>query len=180
MGTILAVLLLVGMSSAASGSVFLKNGTEIAGERAYQTILEDPNTPAEPFSIQFFYNTHCGACHYALAFLDEYRSTHPHLVIEYHDLYNNTENRDLFEAYKKEYNRTYASVPIIFMGNAVLEGSDAIKDNFEPLVNGYAAINQNGSVQTNDTQFGRIGEFGAGIIEWIVRLFVSPETPRSS
>jgi hypothetical protein len=68
-----------------SGSVYLKNGSEITGERAYQSILEDPNTTAGPLSIQFFYNAHCSACHYALTYIDEYRSTHPHLVTEYHE-----------------------------------------------------------------------------------------------
>ncbi len=141
---IIAVILLTCLTGPASGSVYLKNGTEISEDTAYITILQDPNSTAEILSIQFFYNIHCGACHSAIAYLDEYRSANPGIVISYHDLFNSTENRELFENSKAEYNRQYASVPIIFMGNAVLEGDYAIRTNFEPLVSGYEKLNQKG------------------------------------
>lgn len=141
---IITVILLTCLTGPASGSVYLKNGTEISEDTAYITILQDPNTTAEILSIQFFYNIHCGACHSAIAYLDEYRSANPGIVISYHDLFNSTENRELFENSKAEYNRQYASVPIIFMGNAVLEGDYAIRTNFEPLVSGYEKLNQKG------------------------------------
>jgi Acetylglutamate kinase len=141
---IVVVILLTCLTGSASGSVYLKNGTEISEDTAYITILQDPNTTTETLSIQFFYNIHCGACHSAIAYLDEYRSANPGIVISYYDLFNSTENRELFEKCKAEYNRQYASVPIIFMGNAVLEGDYAIRTNFEPLVSGYEKLNQKG------------------------------------
>lgn len=132
------------ITAAVSGSVYLKNGTEITEDNAYITILQDQNTTSENFSITFFYNTHCGACHTAMSYLDDYQELNPGVVISYYDLFNSTENRELFEGIKKEYNRQYASVPIIFMGNAVLEGAGAIRTNFEPLVSGYAGKNSPG------------------------------------
>jgi len=137
-------MLLGSLTGPICGSVYIRNGTEISEDAAYLTILQDGNTTAENLSIQFFYNTHCGACHSALAFLEKYRSENPGIVIAYHDLFNSTENRELFETYKAQYNRQYAAVPVIFMGNAVLEGTYAIEENFEPLVKGYAELNTKG------------------------------------
>lgn len=127
-----------------SGSVYLKNGSEMSEDSAWETILQDCNTTAEPLSINFFYNTHCGACHSATAYLDEYLKENPGIVIYSYDLFNNSGNRELFETFKAEYNRQYASVPIIFMGNAVLEGNDIIRSNLDPLLRGYAALHQRG------------------------------------
>jgi len=141
---ILILMLLGSLTGPICGSVYIMNGTEISEDAAYLTILQDVNTTAENLSIQFFYNTHCGACHSALAFLEKYRSENPGIVIAYHDLFNSTENRELFETYKAQYNRQYAAVPVIFMGNAVLEGTYAIEENFEPLVKGYAELNTKG------------------------------------
>lgn len=141
---IIVLVLLGSLTGPACGSVYLRNGTEISEDAAYLTILQDVNTTAENLSIQFFYNTHCGACHSALAFLEKYQSDNPGIVIAYHDLFNSTENRELFENYKAQYNRQYAAVPVIFMGNAVLEGTYAIEENFEPLVKGYAELNTKG------------------------------------
>ena len=141
---IAALILLVCLTGMASGSVYLKNGTEISEDTAAITILQDANTTAETLSIQFFYNTHCGACHSAMAYLEEYLGTNPGVIIAYHDLFNSTENRELFEGYKAEYNRQYAAVPVIFMGNAVLEGDYAIRTNLDPLVRGYAELNTKG------------------------------------
>ena len=128
---IAALILLVCLTGMASGSVYLMNGTEISEDTAAITILQDVNTTAETLSIQFFYNTHCGACHSAMAYLEEYLGTNPGVIIAYHDLFNSTENRELFEGYKAEYNRQYAAVPVIFMGNAVLEGDYAIRTNLD-------------------------------------------------
>lgn len=141
---ITALILLVCLTGMVSGSVYLKNGTEIIEETAAITILQDANTTAETLSIQFFYNIHCGACHSAIAYLEEYLGANPGVIIAYHDLFNSTENRELFENYKTEYNRQYAAVPIIFMGNAVLEGDYAIRTNLDPLVKGYAELNTKG------------------------------------
>lgn len=141
---IIVLVLFSCIAGPACGSVYLKNGTEIGEDTAYITILQDPNTTAEPVTVHFFYNTHCGACHSSLSFLDEYRKTNPDIVITYYDLFNSTENRELFEGLKAEYNRQYASVPIIFMGNAVLEGNYAIRTNLDPLVKGYAELNGKG------------------------------------
>ncbi|NLV26110.1 MAG: cytochrome c biogenesis protein CcdA [Methanomicrobiales archaeon] len=131
-----------------SGSVYIKNGTEIYEENPYITILQDSNTTPEDISVIFFYNTHCGACHTAMAYLDEYQKANPDVEISYYDLFNNTGTRELFEGFKSEYNRQYVSVPVIFMGNAVLEGNEAIRSNLDHLIKGYNELNANGSRHT--------------------------------
>ena len=72
-----------------------------------------------------------------MAYLDGYLAANPDVSVNYYDLFNNTDNRSVFENFKKEYNRQYTSVPVIFIGNAVLEGENAIKKNFEPIATWY-------------------------------------------
>jgi len=72
-----------------------------------------------------------------MAYLDEYLAGNPGVSVKYLDIFNNTENREVFEQFKKDYNLKFTSVPVIFIGNAVLEGENAIRTNFEPLVIWY-------------------------------------------
>lgn len=141
---------LVLLSSIASAGVFLKNGTDIIGDDPVRTILSDPNTTAGDYSITFFYNTHCGACHLAMTYLTEYSAAHPDVVISSYDLFNSSESKVLFERYKSEYHRSYVSVPSIFIGNIGLEGEQAIRENFDPLVSWYEK-NQGNGTRTADT-----------------------------
>ncbi|HWQ67686.1 MAG TPA: hypothetical protein VN372_12575 [Methanospirillum sp.] len=142
---IVLILLLVTISLMAgqsSATVFLKNGTEIDGPETLNTILDDINTTGGSYSITFFYNTHCGACHLAMAFLEQYKATHPDIRIGYYDLFNSTANKTLFEQFKTDYNRRYVAVPSVFIGNAGLEGESAISTYFDPLVTWYTENDQ--------------------------------------
>lgn len=158
--TLLCALLI----ASASGSVFQRDGLEIPENNAYETLLSNPALQFKDGVIQFFYNTHCGACHVSMDFLDEYLTKFPDTPLEYHDLYNNTEGRELFEQYKLDYNRPYVGVPVVFIGDAVLEGNQAILTNFEPLAEGYSGMEK----QDTPVPFG--GEspesliIGAGLI----------------
>ncbi|MDD1723753.1 MAG: glutaredoxin family protein [Methanospirillum sp.] len=134
---ITSLILLVLLLSPVNAAVYLKDGTEISQDNASEVILKDPNTTAENFTITFFYDTHCGACEKAQEFLDQYRTDNPDVDIEYHDIFNNTENRALFEEFKTSYNQEYTSVPVVFIGNAVLEGDQAIEDNFKPIADWF-------------------------------------------
>lgn len=134
---LLALLLFLLTVQGVSATIFLKNGSEISNENAAESIINDPNITLSDISIQVYYNAQCGACHTTLEYLRNYSTTHPDVSLVYHDLLNSTENRTTFEALKEEYNRPYVSVPVIFLGNAGLEGETAIKDNFEPLVVWY-------------------------------------------
>ncbi len=133
------------LPTSASAGVFLKNGTDITEESPVESILSDPNITPGDYSIAFFYNTHCGACHLAMTFLNEFSSAHPDVNINSYDLFNSSENKALFEQYKAEYHRPYVSVPSIFIGNAGLEGEQAIRENFEPLVSWYQKNQDQGS-----------------------------------
>jgi glutaredoxin len=137
-----AVLLLFVSVSTVNAAFYLKNGTEITGDNAFGTFINDPNTTPTNEPIYLFYSIHCGACQDTKEYLDSYIRENPDVSIKYLDIFNNTENRTIFEEYKKEYNQKYSSVPVLFIGNAVLEGGNAIKTNFDPIVKWYKK-NQN-------------------------------------
>ena len=120
-----------------SAGVFLKNGSDISDENPAQIILSDHNTTPKEYSIAFFYNTNCGACHLAMTYLTEYSLAHPGVIINSYDLFNSSDNKVLFDQYKTAYHRPYVSVPTVFIGNAGLEGEPAIRDNFEELATWY-------------------------------------------
>jgi cytochrome c biogenesis protein CcdA len=130
-------LALLSLSGSVSGAVFLKNGSDVTGNDVLGTIVSGENSQAANYSIDFFYDIHCGACHLAMTYLNEYRAAHPEIAISYYDIFNNTENRALFEQYKKAYHRSYVSVPVVFIGNAGLEGESAIREHYENLVAWY-------------------------------------------
>ncbi|PWR70516.1 cytochrome c biogenesis CcdA family protein [Methanospirillum lacunae] len=135
----------------ASAGVFLKNGSDVIGDHPADTILSDPNTTPGDYSATFFYNTHCGACHLAMTYLNEYSAAHPGVVITSYDLFNSSENKVLFEQYKAEYHRQYVSVPSVFIGNAGLEGESAIRENFDSLVTWYGQNKKTGLSDPNST-----------------------------
>lgn len=144
-----AIIILAVCSGWVSGGVFLSNGSDVTGDDTLGTILADRNATPGDCSIEFFYNTHCGACHVAMAYLNEYTAAHPDIIISSHDLFNSSENKALFEQYKTAFNRSYVSVPSVFIGNAGLEGESAIRENFEPLVSHFCK-KQNVSAQSSE------------------------------
>lgn len=147
-GLLLTLILCTGPVSA---GVFLKNGSDVTGDHPADTILNDLNTTPGNYSATFFYNTHCGACHLAMTYLNEYSAAHPGVVITSYDLFNSSENKVLFEQYKAEYHRQYVSVPSVFIGNAGLEGESAIRENFDSLVTWYGQNKKTGSSDQNLT-----------------------------
>ncbi len=128
---LLTIFFLAGTTSA---TVFLKNGSEIGSDDPFPVIFADPAFRDANQSIQFFTNTHCGACHGAAEFLTNYSAAHPEIRVEVHDLFDNTENRRLFEEYKLAFNRPYVSTPVVFTRNVGLEGQYAIREYFDRLV----------------------------------------------
>jgi cytochrome c biogenesis protein CcdA len=131
------LVVLVLCTGSVSAGVFLKNGSDVTGDNPAETILADPNTTPEDYSITFFYNKNCGACHLAMAYLNEYSAAHPKIAITTYDLFNSSEGKVLFEQYKAAYHRPYVSVPSLFIGNAGLEGESAIRENFEGILSWY-------------------------------------------
>lgn len=153
--TILVILLAL-TTGLVSGGVFLKNGTDVTGNDTLATILADRNG-TQDCSVIFFYNTHCGACHLAMAYLNEYNAAHPDLTIESYDLFNSSQNKALFEHYKNEFNRPYVSVPTVYIGNAGLEGESSIREYFDPLVS-RCNTNQNASALLPEAGKGAAGK----------------------
>lgn len=133
------------LSSTASAGVFLKNGSDVTGEDPVSLIIGDIQSTTSDGDIIFFYSTTCGACHLAMAYLNEFSSAHPDVSISSYDLAGNSSLRVLFEEYKAAYHRDYVAVPVVFIGNAGLEGEAAIRENFEDLVTWYQG-NQTGGV----------------------------------
>ena len=128
------ILTLVLLACSVSGAVFLKNGSDITGDDPFGTIIADANTTAGDYSAEFFYDPNCGACHLAMAYLTEYSAANPDISINFIDIVNRSQNRALFEEFKTAYHRKYVSVPVVFIGNAGLEGEPAIRENLEPLL----------------------------------------------
>lgn len=133
------------LSSTASAGVFLKNGSDVTSEDPVSVIVTDINSSTSTGEITFFYSTNCGACHLAMAYLNEFSSAHPDVSISSYDLAGNSSLRALFEEYKAAYHRDYIAVPVVFIGNAGLEGEATIRENFKDLVTWYQG-NQTGGV----------------------------------
>lgn len=121
------------IASPVGADVYLKNGTfvtePVSPELLIGEITSQPNHPVPGF----FYNIHCGACHSAKEFIEEVVARRPDIRVEQYDLFNNTTNRELFEAVKTEFGRNTLSYPIVIIGPVMLEGNEAIKTYFEPL-----------------------------------------------
>jgi len=127
---ILGTIILIITASPVYGAVFSHNGSEIDPDAVSDVLISDPSLlqgDLPPGQVILFWNTHCGACHMAWEFLDEYLPQHPEITLINYDLYNSTENRTLFDDYKTKYNRSHLSVPSMIVGNIMLEGSQDIR-----------------------------------------------------
>lgn len=133
---IILILTLLLLCSPASATVFLKNGTDITENDQVIHLIRQAADPGSQ-QIDFFYNTHCGACHLAMAYLTEYVNAHPETRINFIDIFNSSENKAQFEEYKAAYNRKYVAVPVVFIGNAGLEGESSIREYFGQIVSVY-------------------------------------------
>jgi len=147
---VIVVLSFVFLTSSVSGAVFLMNGSDVTGNDTFEKIISDVNSTSGTYSIVFFYNTHCGACHVAMTYLNEYNAANPDITINSYDLFNSSDNKILFEQYKAAYHRSYVSVPSVFMGNIGLEGESAIREHFAPLVAWYEKDRNTTANQTDD------------------------------
>lgn len=133
-GLALFILLIIQPGAA---TVFSQDGSDISGPHLIETMNNATNVSATPFPIQFFYNTHCGSCQGAIKYLDNFTVSHPDIVIESHDLFNNTESFALYEDYKLRFNRTDIHYPVIYMGNVGIMGSEDIEAYTELLTLWY-------------------------------------------
>ena len=118
------VLICIFIVQTGSASLYLQNGTEISGENLFDSMESLNNISSEPFPIQFFYNTHCGSCQEALDYLNGFTQEQPDMPIQFHDLYNSSENSSLYEEYKTRYNSNGTiHYPVVFIGDVAIVGS---------------------------------------------------------
>jgi len=122
-----------------SAAIFSQDGTEIPGAHLIETMNNATNVSPTPFPIQFFYNTHCGSCQAAIQYLDKFSTNHTDIRVEYHDLFNSTENSTQYNEYKTRFNKKDIHYPVIFMGNVAIMESGDITTYTEPLTLWYQA-----------------------------------------
>lgn len=131
------LLLIMLMIQPGMAIIFSQDGRDIPGAHLIEAMNNASNISRTPFPIQFFYNTHCGACHASVKYLQNFTIAHPDVAVEYHDLFNNTRSFALYEDYKKQFNRTDLHYPVIFMGNVGIMESDDIEAYTELLTVWY-------------------------------------------
>ncbi|PWR69462.1 hypothetical protein ACKUB1_17220 [Methanospirillum stamsii] len=135
--SILIVVILVMGISPVSGAVYSINGSQMDSKLLSENIQSDPSLIAGDLPrgrVIFFWNTHCGACHLAWDFIDEFIPNHPEVEILNYDLYNSTDNRTLFENYKEKYHRNQLSIPSMIVGNITLEGTQDIRNHLPEIL----------------------------------------------
>ncbi len=121
----------------ASAEIYAANGTQIPSDSLSDLIRSDPSLISEilhPGEVVFFTNSHCGACHDAEEFFHKFSPNHPEMNLKTYDLFNSTENRTAFTAYKKQYHLEHLSTPSIMVGNLTLEGSDDIQTHLGDIL----------------------------------------------
>ena len=114
-----------------SAAVYAANGTEITSDFILIQMRGDPSLTSgilQPGEVIFFTNSHCGVCQDAKEFLDEFSLSHSKMTLETCDLFDNTENWEIFSAYKQRYHRDHLSTPSVMVGNLTLEGSNDIQN----------------------------------------------------
>lgn len=125
------------IASPTLAAMYAVNGSEISPDDVSDLVRSDPTLISgslPPGQVIFFFNTHCGACHDAMAFLDGFAPNHTEMTLTRYDLFNSTDNRTIFESYKKTYNRNYLSVPSLIIGNISIEGVQDISNHLEELL----------------------------------------------
>lgn len=133
-----------------SATIFLQDGTEIPGEQ-FSEMIENSSIMylyGTPSPFRFFYNTHCGSCHAALQYLEDFSQRNPKVRIGFYDLHNSTENSVLFDQYRGQFNRSHIHYPVIFAGPIGITGSDDIVTYTEPLSEWYLKNEKNDPVTT--------------------------------
>jgi len=79
-----------------------------------------------------FYGQGCPHCGKMELFLNRLKEKYPTLKVERYEIYNNQENRELFENIANAYNTKIEGVPAVFIDNKVVFGfSNSIGDSIE-------------------------------------------------
>ena len=86
--------------------------------------------------LYVFYGQGCPHCAALLSFLDKVKANYPTLKIYEHEVYQNDENRKLFEELTAKFNTTVEGVPTVFIDDKGIVGfSQEISDSLENEIN---------------------------------------------
>lgn len=119
------------MISPSSGSLLYNNGTVVSSTDIKDSLGSYHPDTERPSAVQFFYSSGCQSCKDVQEYMKTFERKHPDIQIEYHNLAYDSDNRELFTQYKREFQNFEISYPVIFIGNIGLTGSSDIIHNFE-------------------------------------------------
>jgi cytochrome c biogenesis protein CcdA/glutaredoxin len=92
---------------------------------------ENSNVPNDVY-LHLFYGQGCPHCGSLISFLDGIKSKYPSLKIYEHEVYQNNEERELFEKMSVAFNTSIEGVPTVFIDNKVIVGfSNSIGESIE-------------------------------------------------
>ncbi|HPO57893.1 MAG TPA: glutaredoxin domain-containing protein [Anaerolineaceae bacterium] len=89
----------------------------IAAAGLWQTALAQDQPPANPVYIYFFWGEGCPHCAAAKPFLEDLAERYPGVEIKAYEVFNNLENRKLWDKMGAAYGFEPSGVPTIFIGD---------------------------------------------------------------
>lgn len=94
--------------------------------------------------LHMFYGQGCPHCSSLKLFLDGIKNKYPSLIIHEHEVYQNQEERELFEKMSENFNVSIQGVPTVFVDNKVIVGfSNSIGSSIEGEIKRCLEINCN-------------------------------------
>ena len=94
------------------------------------------NTPDTNY-IQFFYSPTCGSCQKVLPLIQDYTKSHPDTIIGFNDISGNKTSIERFEQFRSMFPGETIYVPVVFVGDTLLQGEENITSNFNSTVESY-------------------------------------------
>ena len=105
---------------------------------------QDNSVNSSNVHLHMFYGQGCPHCGSLKLFLDGIKNKYPSLIIHEHEIYQNQQERELFERMSKDFNVPIEGVPTVFIDDRVIVGfSNAIGVSIENQIKGCLEINCN-------------------------------------
>ena len=128
-------LIFMGMSLAVfpvSATIFFEDGANRTVSDVYD--LMNTTKPADNArAAVFFYDPECDACTPAHDYLKTYIAQHPGTNVEMVNLSDGQGAKDRLNDLYTAYHREWLNIPVIFIGQVGLEGTDEITNGFEEV-----------------------------------------------
>lgn len=108
------------------------------GDEITQTASVTPSPDdQETDGIYFFYNPTCGSCQKVLPIIEQYAREHPNIKINFNNISGNQKNIELFEKFRNMHPQETIHVPVVFVGDTLLQGEPNITEKFNSTVESY-------------------------------------------